>query len=29
VVAAKIDFDSTDESRTDDRGRAQRFSSRL
>jgi hypothetical protein len=29
VVAAKIDFDATDESRTVDRGRAQRFSSRL
>jgi hypothetical protein len=28
-VAAKIDFDATDESRTVDRGGAQRFSSRL
>ena len=29
VVAAKIDFGATDESRTVDRGGAQRFSSRL
>jgi hypothetical protein len=29
VVSAKIDFDVTDENRTDDRGDAQRLSSRL
>ena len=29
VVAAKIDFDAADESRTDDRDGAQRFSKRL